>query len=101
MMRLAAVSCMAALLGAGCGGGAELDGTSVVLVHEAWNGAWAWTAVQQGLEDRGARVVTVELPGHGDDMTSVADISLRSYVDAVEAAIDLAPRPVVLVGHSI
>jgi pimeloyl-ACP methyl ester carboxylesterase len=85
----------------GCSNNDALDGTSIVLVHGAWMGAWAWDSVKADLEARGATVTAVELPGHGGDTTPVASISLRSYVDSVEAAIDAAPKPVVLVGHSL
>src|SRR4051812_7445804 len=85
----------------GCTGDNALDGRSIVLVHGAWMGAWAWDDVKANLEARGATVVAVELPGHGSDMTPLASISLRGYVDTVDAAIDAAPKPVMLVGHSL
>lgn len=86
---------------AGCSDDNALDGKSIVLVHGAWMGAWAWDDVKADLEARGATVAAVELPGHGSDMTPLASISLRGYVDTVEAAIDAAPKPVMLVGHSL
>ncbi len=67
------------------------DGQSVVLVHGAWMGAWAWNDVKADLVSRGATVTAVELPGHGADETDVSQIDLRSYIDKVEAAIDAAP----------
>ncbi len=85
----------------GCSDDNALDGKSIVLVHGAWMGAWAWDDVKSDLEARGATVVAVELPGHGSDMTPLASISLRGYIDTVEAAIDAAPKPVMLVGHSL
>lgn len=85
----------------GCSDDNALDGKSIVLVHGAWMGAWAWDDVKAELETRGATVVAVELPGHGSDMTPLASISLRGYIDTVEAAIDAAPKPVMLVGHSL
>ena len=85
----------------GCTNNDALDGKSIVLVHGAWMGAWAWDGVTADLEARGAIVTAVELPGHGADMTPLASISLRGYIDVVEAAIDAAPKPVMLVGHSL
>jgi pimeloyl-ACP methyl ester carboxylesterase len=85
----------------GCSDDNALDGKSIVLVHGAWMGAWAWDDVKADLESRGATVVAVELPGHGSDMTPLASITMRGYVDTVEAAIDAAPKPVMLVGHSM
>lgn len=84
-----------------CGGGSDIEGRSVVLVHGAWNGAWAWQGVAEDLEARGANVSVVELPAHGDDQTPISKVDLRAYVDAVEAAIDAAEPPVMLVGHSM
>ena len=86
---------------AGCSDKDALDGKSIVLVHGAWMGAWAWDAVKADLVERGAIVTVVELPGHGADTTPLASISLRGYIDVVEAAIDAAPKPVILVGHSL
>lgn len=40
----------------------------------------------------GAAVTTVEPPAHGDYIT-LAQVSLRAYVDTVEAAIAAAPKP--------
>ncbi|MFT3694329.1 MAG: alpha/beta fold hydrolase [Kofleriaceae bacterium] len=92
---------LAAMLAA-CGDDRDpIDGQSVVLVHGAWMGAWAWNDVKTELSTRGATVTAVELPGHGADTTDIAQINLRSYIDTVEAAIDAAPKPVVLVGHSM
>lgn len=86
---------------AGCSTSEPVDGTSILLVHGAWMGSWAWSDVKARLEARGARVTAVELPGHGDDTTPVAAVSLRAYVDTVEAALDALPAPVMLVGHSM
>src|ERR1700710_2666943 len=43
-----------------------------VLVHGAWQGAWVWQNVKTQLEAAGQKVITVELPGHGDDQTPPA-----------------------------
>jgi pimeloyl-ACP methyl ester carboxylesterase len=73
-----------------------------VLVHGAWQGAWAWDEVAAGLRAIGAKdVIAVELPAHGADETPVADATLDAYVAAVERAIDAAHAPVVLIGHSL
>ena len=100
MQRLAWFACALAL-GACADDDDAIDGRSVVLVHGAWNGAWAWQDVAAGLEARGAEVTVVELPAHGEDQTPIAQVSLRAYIDTVEAAIDAAPGPVMLVGHSM
>lgn len=77
----------------------ELEGTSFVLVHGAWNGAWVWEGVRERLQGQGAKVRTVTLPAHAGDSTPISDTSLSAYTDAVLGAID-SKSPVILVGHS-
>ena len=79
----------------------SLAGTSFVLVHGAWMGAWGWSTVAGGLRERGAAVTAVELPGHGDDQTPVSGATLDAYVATVETAIASARGKVVVVGHSL
>jgi len=76
-------------------------GKRYVLVHGAWLGAAGWTTVADRLRADGATVTTVELPAHGADTTPVADATFASYVARVDAAIDAAGGPVILVGHSM
>ncbi|MBD3648667.1 MAG: alpha/beta fold hydrolase, partial [Pseudomonadales bacterium] len=71
-----------------------------VLVHGAWHGGWCWQKVRTFLEERGHRVWTPDLPGHGDDPGDVADATLDNYVDRVVAPLDECDAPAVLVGHS-
>lgn len=78
-----------------------LSSTSFVVVHGAWQGAWAWSQEADALRARGATVTVIELPGHGDDNTPVPGDTLDAYVAKTTAAIDAAPTPVVLVGHSL
>ena len=72
-----------------------------VLVHGAWQGDYVWQEVRTGLEAEGYRVLTVALPGHGEDNTPLADITLEGYRDKVVQAITRQEDPVVLVGHSM
>ena len=72
-----------------------------VLVHGAWHGAWCWRDVVPRLQAAGHRVVTPELPGHGDDPAPVSEMSLESYARRVQGAVEGAAEPVVLVGHSM
>ena len=52
------------------------------------------------LKAKGHEVINVNLPGHGADDTPFAEITLRSYADAVKTAIgDLTD--LILVGHSM
>lgn len=72
-----------------------------VLVHGAFQGAYAFQSVKDVLVQKGQKVVVVELPGHDTDNTPVAGITLISYRDKVIAAIDTLKGNVVLVGHSM
>jgi pimeloyl-ACP methyl ester carboxylesterase len=95
---------LTSLAAPGCDGGTETapdEAKTYVLVHGAWMGEWAWDEVAADLESRGANVVTVNLPAHGDDLTPVADVSLATYADAVYAAAGEGGDPVILVGHSM
>ena len=76
------------------------NSATIVLVHGAWSDATAWQAVIPVLKARGHEVIAVNLPGHGSDETSFANISLQSYVDAVKNAIG-DRKNVILVGHSM
>ena len=81
--------------------GASAIRAKYVLVHGAFQGQWCWSDVAAGLTARGATVKTLDLPAHGDDMTSPTAVSLDLYVSAINAAIDAVGPPVVLVGHSM
>jgi pimeloyl-ACP methyl ester carboxylesterase len=73
---------------------------TIVLVHGAWSDATAWQAVIPILKAQGHEVIAVNLPGHGSDATSFANISLQTYVDVVKNAIG-DRKNIVLVGHSM
>ena len=75
--------------------------STFVLIHGAWLGAWNWNKLTPLLEQAGHRVITFDLPGHGEDHTPVATISLQSYVDRVTQVLDQQPEPVILVAHSM
>lgn len=70
----------------------------VVLVHGAWHGAWCWERVVPGLEQRGLRVVAVDLPGHGAGGGALAD--LHGDAERVRGVVEGIGEPVLLVGHS-
>jgi pimeloyl-ACP methyl ester carboxylesterase len=76
------------------------NSATIVLVHGAWSDATAWQAVIPVLKAQGHEVIAVNLPGHGSDVTSFANISLQSYVDAVKNAIG-DRKNIILVGHSM
>lgn len=72
-----------------------------VLVHGAWQGAWAWQDVAADLRSRGHEVDVVELPAHGDDTAPITEATLDAYVTRAVAVVDAAGEPVTLVGHSM
>jgi pimeloyl-ACP methyl ester carboxylesterase len=78
--------------------GAQMNKT-YVLVHGAWQAAWAWDHVRSKLNAQGAEVIVVNLPSHGDDHTPVTTVTLNMYRDAVVNAIGNR-KDVILVGHS-
>lgn len=81
--------------------GTSKETKTFVLVHGAWQAPYAWQNVQQQLEAKGEKVVVVELPGHGDDQTSPAQLSMDVYRDKVVEAINNIDGKVILVGHSM
>jgi pimeloyl-ACP methyl ester carboxylesterase len=79
----------------------EGDGTPVVLVHGGGGGyaLGVWKDVAAGLATKGWRVVTVDLPGHGE--TAMADGQVPSIPLFLEHFLeDVCKMPVHLVGHS-
>ena len=75
--------------------------TTFVLVHGAWHGAWCWEKLKAELEADGHRVVTPDLPGHGEDATPPSQVSLVAYGARITELLDAESEPVVLVGHSM
>ncbi len=72
----------------------------IVLVHGAFSGAWSWEPVLPGLTAAGHQAQAVDLPGHGEDDTPVADVTLDAYADKV-CSVLAEGQPAVLVGHSM
>src|SRR3954447_17153409 len=74
------------------------ESPTVVLVHGAWHGPWAWNEVEGQLSDLGIDVVTVDLPSVGEDTSALG--GLDDDAGAVRDAIDGVDGPVVVVAHS-
>lgn len=72
-----------------------------VLIHGAWHGGWCWRKVAPILEAAGHTVLTPDLPGHGDDKTPTAAVTLQSYTDRICAVAGAQAEPVILLGHSM
>jgi pimeloyl-ACP methyl ester carboxylesterase len=77
---------------------AQEESPTVVLVHGAWHGPWAWSEVEGQLSDLGVDVVTVDLPSVGADTSALG--GLDEDAAAVREAIDGVDGPVVVVAHS-
>jgi pimeloyl-ACP methyl ester carboxylesterase len=71
---------------------------TLLLVHGAWHGSWAWELVAPGLESAGWQVRTVDLPSTAERGGPRHDL----YDDAavVRATIQEIDGPVVVVAHS-
>ena len=72
-----------------------------LLVHGAWHSGWCWNKVIPCLQQSGHRVITPDLPGHGNHPCKAADVTLRLYTDYIREIVDRQPEPVILVGHSM
>ena len=75
--------------------------STFVLIHGAWHGAWCWDKVARLLTQHGHKVHAPDLPGHGNDTTPVAQVTLEAYAERVLDVIDQCSEPVVLAGHSM
>lgn len=71
-----------------------------VMVHGAWHGAWSFEATKLKMEQSGAKVVTFDLPGHGNDRTEISKVTFDAYVEKVKQEILKLDTAVILVGHS-
>jgi pimeloyl-ACP methyl ester carboxylesterase len=72
-----------------------------LLIHGAWHGGWCWRRVVPLLEAKGHKAVAPDLPGHGDDQTPTAIVTLKSYADRICRIAGEQTEPVILVGHSM
>jgi len=75
--------------------------STYVLIHGAFHGGWCWRKVVPLLEAAGHAVVAPDLPGHGEDGTPPATVTLDDYADRVCAVTGAQKEPVILVGHSL
>lgn len=69
-----------------------------LLIHGSCHGAWCWRDVIPALAALGHSARAIDLPGHGQDRTPVADVTLEAYARAI---LDAVEAPVTLVGHSM
>src|SRR3954452_10633896 len=74
----------------------------LVLVHEAWHGAWCWTRLRPILKAEGYRVWIPTLTGLGEKANlATPDIGVETHVlDLVELLEGNDLRDAVVVAHS-
>ncbi len=75
--------------------------SQLLLIHGAWGGAWEFEDTLHGLRQRGHNARAIDLPGHGDDKTPLAEVTMDAYVQRVIDAAKTIEGPIVLVGHSL
>lgn len=80
--------------------------SNFVLVHGAWQGAWAWEKVIEQIEAAGSpddvgQVLAPDLPGHGKRYADeIRRITMERYIHAVVTPVQVERiKDVVLVGH--
>ena len=74
---------------------------NVLLVHGAWHGGWCWQKLADELGSRSHAVQAPDMPGHGDDPTPLAEVTLAGYVRRIVDACNAFDGPVHLLGHSM
>lgn len=75
---------------------AERMPRTIVLIHGAWQGSWAFDAWRPLLEARGWRTLAVDLP----DLPRDATDGLDRYAAHVAQVLAAEPGPCVVLGHS-
>ena len=75
------------------------DASRFLLLHGAFHVGAAWDGVIAALAEIGFIAEALTFPGHGRSADR-ADITFAEYEEALIAALDRQPGPVVLVGHS-
>jgi pimeloyl-ACP methyl ester carboxylesterase len=72
----------------------------LLLVHGSCHGAWCWDLLRPELAARGIAARALDLPGHGQDPTPAAQVTLDGYAAAIRAAVDAMGGRAALLGHS-
>ena len=71
-----------------------------LLIHGAWEDSSAWKETTEFLEKKEHKVVSIDLPGHGNNKAPISDIDLELYANRVKEELNNFSEPVVLVAHS-
>jgi pimeloyl-ACP methyl ester carboxylesterase len=72
-----------------------------VLVHGAFGGAWIWGPIVERLTSAGHTVEAFDLPGMGDDQTSVSECTLAANATRVCEVLTSRPETAIVVAHSM
>lgn len=75
--------------------------STIILIHGAWHGSWCWYKVVPILENKGHKVIAIDLPRYGNKIPQTTDIFLDTYVNCVGEILSKQTSPVILVGHSM
>ena len=75
--------------------------STYLLIHGAWHGGWCWRKLTPLLEAKGHTALAPDLPGHGNDPTPGATVTLANYADRICGIATAQTEPVILVGHSM
>ena len=73
---------------------------TMLLIHGAWQGAWAFDAWRPLLAAAGWASVAIDLPGNGHGPLAGAPAGLDHYTACAAAAAAAIDGPLVVVGHS-
>ena len=75
--------------------------TSILLVHGAWMGGWAWDRVAPILRARGHQVSAPDLLGYGAGDPPAGEVTRPAAIERLRDELASMPGPVVVVGHSL
>ena len=72
-----------------------------ILIHGAWQGAWAWETIVPRLNALGHEAIAVDLPGNGHNPLPPSEVNLERYAAHVVELIDATDGPIIMLGHSM
>lgn len=72
-----------------------------ILVHGAWQGAWAWDTIIPRLRQAGHDAIALDMPGNGHHQMAPGEVDLHKYAAHVVQTIDKTAGPLILIGHSM
>lgn len=73
----------------------------IILIHGSWHSGLHWKPLAQLLEQKGHKVLCLDLPGHGNNHKPASLVTYADYYDCLKKAVEAASEPVILVAHSM